>query len=70
MRTAAQALLSEVATQRVTPQPALLCSASPWRDGAILRSAANDVESVASELHRHLAKLCHLLGDDPWTRKW
>jgi urease accessory protein len=70
MQSAAQALLAEVAAQPVKPQSALLCSASPLREGAILRSAANEVERIAMELHRHLAKLGPLLGDDPWIRKW
>lgn len=34
---------------------------------AALRVAGETTESVGRELHRHLAVLADLLGDDPWA---
>lgn len=48
----------------------LLSSASPIRDGVVLRLAGEAVEAVGRELHQYLAQLGGLLGDDPWARKW
>jgi len=70
MRAAAAALLAEIATRPVGRRGALIFSASPVGDGAILRMAGEQVEEVGRELHRHLAFARKLLGDDPWARKW
>ena len=70
VREAAACLLADISPQPVTRQASLICSASPIRDGAMLRVAGEDVEAVGRELHRHLAFLHDLLGDDPWARKW
>ena len=70
MRAAAAALLAEIATRPVGRRGALIFSASPVGDGAILRVAGEQVEDVGRELHRHLAFARELLGDDPWARKW
>ena len=70
LRKAAARLLTDISAQPVTRQGSLVCSESPIRDGALLRVAGEDVEAVGRELHRHLAFLSDLLGDDPWARKW
>ncbi len=67
---AAKALLENVASQPVSRRAAITFSASPLADGALLRLAGEQVEDVGRELHRHLAFLSGLLGDDPWARKW
>jgi urease accessory protein len=63
-------MLANIASRPVERRTALVCSASPVRDGALLRVAGEQAECVARELHRHLAPLAPLLGDDPWARKW
>ena len=63
-------VLTEIKQLPVQRQVSLLCSASPVRDGAVIRVAGESVEAVGRELHRHLAPLSALLGDDPWARKW
>ncbi len=67
---AAQKLLAHIAAQPVTRTAPLVCSASPIRNGVLLRLAAESVELAAKQLHRHLQFLPGLLGDDPWARKW
>lgn len=69
VREAVARLLESISTQPVTRRGPLLCSASPIRDGAMLRLAAESVEEAGRELHRHLAGVAGLLGDDPWARK-
>jgi urease accessory protein len=70
LREAAQRLLAEVSAAPVLRQAALVFSASPIADGAVLRIAGEHVEAVGRELHKYLAPLSALLGDDPWARKW
>lgn len=70
MRAAAAALVAEIATRPVDRRGALITSASPVADGAILRVAGCQVEDVGRELHSHLRFARALLGDDPWARKW
>lgn len=70
LRDAAQKLVAEIGTVPVSRQAALVFSASPIRDGAVLRIAGEHVEAVGRELHKHLARLNPLLGDDPWARKF
>jgi len=67
---AAQCLLRQISARPVERRGHLVCSASPIRDGALLRIAGESVEQVGRELHRHLQPLSELLGDDPWARKW
>jgi len=69
VREAAAHLLAQVATQPVTRRAAFINSASPLRDGVLLRMAGEEVETVAREIHRHLTFLVNALGDDPWARK-
>ncbi|HLP76208.1 MAG TPA: urease accessory protein UreD, partial [Candidatus Paceibacterota bacterium] len=63
-------LLKAVQAMPVGKQQTLVCSASSVRGGVVLRIAGEDVEAVGKELHRHLAFLGDILGDDPWLRKW
>lgn len=70
LREAAARLLEEISARSVERRAALVCSASPIREGALLRVAGESVEQVGRELHHHLESLAALLGDDPWARKW
>lgn len=70
LRAAAERLLAVVGARPVDKQAELVISASPVRDGAVLRFAGESVEAVGRELHHHLAPVAELLGDDPWARKW
>jgi urease accessory protein len=63
-------LLEEVANAPLSPQTALVWSASPMTHGALVRLAGASVETVAREIRRFLAFLPELLRDDPWSRKW
>lgn len=63
-------LLEEISCRPVERQSPLVASASPIRNGALLRVAGESVEQVGRELHQHLQPLAPLLGDDPWRRKW
>lgn len=66
----ADAIAADIAGQAIVCQASLLTSASRLREGVVVRIAGADVEGVARELHRHLALVRTLLGDDPWSRKW
>ena len=70
LREASQKLLAEVGSAPVLRHASLVLSASPIADGAVLRIAGEHVEAVGRELHKYLAPLNALLGDDPWARKW
>jgi len=70
LRSAAERLLAAIGARPVERQGELVVSASPVRDGAVLRFAGTSVEAVGRELHHHLAPAVELLGDDPWERKW
>lgn len=70
LQSAAQQLLATLAERPVARRAPLLSSASPIRDGALLRMAGESFEEVARELHTHLTFLPSLLGDDPFARKW
>jgi len=63
-------LLETISAKPVKRGEALVVSASPVRDGAMLRVAGESVEQVGHELHHHLKFVSALLGDDPWARKW
>jgi urease accessory protein len=46
-------------------------AASPLgEDGALLRLAAVDVESLGAQLRKILRFVCDIIGDDPWARRW
>ncbi len=70
LQPAAAGLLEIISASPVKRSAALVASASPVHDGAILRIAGESVEQVGQELHHHLQPVSVLLGDDPWARKW
>jgi urease accessory protein len=70
LQTAAANLMAEISARPVERGANLICSASPVRNGAILRVAGESVEQVGHELHHQLKFASALLGDDPWARKW
>ena len=70
LQAAAEKLLKVIAARPVVKLAALVTSASPVRDGALLRVAGESVEKVREELHGHLAFIRDMLGDDPLARKW
>ncbi len=67
---AVASLLAAISARPVERTASLITSASPIREGAILRVAGESVEQVGHELHHHLEFISGLLGDDPWARKW
>jgi urease accessory protein len=69
LQDAAQRLLQDIAARPVERSGQLVCSASPIRDGVLLRVAGESVEEVGRQLHLHLKPLAALLGDDPWARR-
>lgn len=70
LQKAAASLLENISARPVQRMEKLVVSASPLRDGAILRVAGESVEQVGHELHHQLKFAAALLGDDPWARKW
>ncbi len=68
-RAAAQQLLEHVSGRPVERQSPLVISASPIRDGAVLRLAGEDLEAIGREIRGHLGFVCDVLGDDPWARR-
>jgi hypothetical protein len=70
LREASANLLAEISARPIERTGPLACSASPVRDGALLRLAGEEIESVSHEIKRHLNFLGNLLGDNPWSRKW
>lgn len=70
LQEAAANLIMDISSRPVQRGGTLNCSASAVREGAVLRAAGEDVESVGREIKRHLNFLADFLGDDPWTRKW
>jgi urease accessory protein len=67
---AAARMLAEVEALPVTRRAGLIVSASPIRQGAVVRIAGERGEEVSREVRRRLAFVAELLGDDPWARKW
>ena len=65
----AQRCLDEVGRLAVKPRSKLLVSASPLREGAILRVAGEGVAEVDAYLRKHLLPLANLMGEDPWSRR-
>ncbi|HVY68730.1 MAG TPA: urease accessory protein UreD [Verrucomicrobiae bacterium] len=70
LREFAKRLLEEIEAMPVPRQAPLLLSASPARDGVILRVAGERVEEVGRAIRERLSFVRDLLGDDPWARKW
>jgi urease accessory protein len=67
---AASDLIARISSQPVERNSTLLCSVSPVQNGAVLRLAGEDAESMSHELKQHLRFLADFLGDDPWARKY
>jgi urease accessory protein len=65
---AARQLLDRMSNHPVEPDQTLLMTVSPVAQGAVLRIAGEQMETVAHELHRSLNLLEDELGDDPWIR--
>ena len=70
LKSTAEALIQDVAARPVEKRSALVCSASPIRDGVLLRIASEEVEPVRNEIQTRLSFLHEHLGDNPWARKW
>lgn len=67
----AEALAAQIARQPVEPAAALITSASRIdTTGCLVRIAGPSVETVGVMMRTYLACVPHLLGDDPWTRRW
>ena len=63
-------MLAEVAALPVTRRAELIVSASPIRQGALVRIAGEAARKSAAKSAVALAFVAELLGDDPWARKW
>ncbi len=70
MANIASAALESVKTRPVERDGALLMTASPVRDGVVVRWAGREVEAVGAAVRTQLSAVSPLLGDDPWARKW
>ncbi|HLH56188.1 MAG TPA: urease accessory protein UreD [Verrucomicrobiae bacterium] len=70
LKRAAERVLKEIGRARVKPRDSLLVSASPIKDGAVLRLAGIQLSEVEQSLRRHLGPVADALGEDPWSRKW
>ena len=70
LETPTQRLLEDFAARPMERQAALVSSASPIRQGALLRFAGHEVQEVAARIRQHLAFTADLLGDCPWSRKF
>lgn len=70
LQAAANLLLEEISAKSIERKSSLVAGASPIRGGTVLRLAGEQVEAVGREIHRYLAFLPAILGDDPWERKW
>ncbi|HZI33597.1 MAG TPA: urease accessory protein UreD [Candidatus Binatia bacterium] len=70
LKSSAEILLNDIGGRPVEKQAALVCNASPVRQGALLRIAGVEVEAVRHEIQKQLTFLRDQLGDDPWARKW
>jgi len=62
--------LAQIGAQPAARRASLVCTASPIRQGALLRFAGEHMEDVRREIRHHLHFLGALLGDDPFDRKW
>jgi urease accessory protein len=63
-------LLRNVGSKAISSDGKLLWSASPIREGVLLRVAGVQSQQVGAVLEQHLQPLSLLLGDNPWIRKW
>lgn len=67
---ATSTLLADVDALPLTKRAELLIAASPVGEGAVVRIAGADIETVQREVRRRLTFVSDLLGDNPWARKW
>jgi urease accessory protein len=70
LATHASKILADVAAQPIVARAPLIVSASPLRQGVLLRVAGERVGDVDREIQRALGFVPELLQDDPWSRKW
>jgi hypothetical protein len=70
VKAAADTVRETIALRQVEKRAPQVCSASPVRDGILLRIAGTEVENVRRELQQQLDFVGELLGDNPWARKW
>lgn len=63
-------LLEETNQLSVRRKASLLISASPVRNGAVLRVAGEELAEVENYLRRCLGLLSNVFGEDPWSRRW
>jgi len=63
-------ILAGVAAAPVASRAPTLSSASPLRNGVLLRVAGERMEAVGREIQRCLEFVPELVQDDPWSRKW
>lgn len=66
----AETLLHDISQRPVEKRAATVISASPVREGVLLRIAGGEAEAVRRELQKQFGFLHALLGDDPFARKW
>jgi urease accessory protein len=68
---AAAGLIQQTAGLPVEKRSNLIVAAWPLADGGtLLRMFGVSVEQIGAALRERSGFLCHLLGDDPWKRKW
>jgi urease accessory protein len=66
-----QAITDSIGSRPIERRADLLLSAAPLGDtGCLLRVVGRSPEQVTGVVRSCLFFLSHLLGDDPWTRKW
>jgi urease accessory protein len=70
LRPFAASVLETVSGRPISSKDSLTCSASPVREGVVVRIASADTEAVAQLIEEYLRPLSALLGDNPWDRKW
>jgi urease accessory protein len=63
-------ILEEATGEPVGRKASLIASASPLKDGLVVRIIGQETEEVSDFLRRRLQGLAELLGEDPWSRKW
>jgi hypothetical protein len=66
----AQTILDTHQQKPVEKEASHPVSASPLREGVVLRFAGNGAESVGVLIQEALNFIPTFLGENPWTRKW
>lgn len=70
LRAFSSELLADVQQQPLAGRAPVISSASPIKEGVLLRVAGDSVETVQRTLMPHLLRLVPLLQHNPWSRKW